>query len=381
MAKVVVVSEYTRASLNSTGYFWEKAIDRLIADRIPVETVTLSIPTQSTTRNNALFRLFRKMGVAFSLAFNSCLKVNKGDVVFSGTNPELLFLILAFLSKLLKFRWCVLVHDVFPENLVPAGIVTNNSIFYKALKGLFDWAYKQPEVMFVIGRDMQRLVEKKMERQDVVYIPNWVDAGKVRVKEKKSSVLIKSLGLSDRFVFQFFGNLGRLQGIDGLLKAIDLVENNNAAFLFVGNGVAAGKVKNYIKENPGKAVFYIDGNSLVDRDDGLAAADVSIISLEKGMYGLGVPSKTYFSMAADRPVLAIMDEGSEVSLMVAENEIGWSCKGGDPLVLAKKIEEICCLDMSVYQGKVRKVLEEKYSDRVLLDRLSSKIKSVIRAGL
>jgi glycosyltransferase involved in cell wall biosynthesis len=69
--------------------------------------------------------------------------------------------------------------------------------------------------------------------------------------------------------------------------------------------------------------------------------DIAIISLSKGMKGLAVPSKTYFSIAANKPILAIADVGSELDLFVNENNgIGWFCEAGHPKKLAILINTI-----------------------------------------
>ncbi|MCP5877696.1 hypothetical protein NL390_35070, partial [Klebsiella pneumoniae] len=71
------------------------------------------------------------------------------------------------------------------------------------------------------------------------------------------------------------------------------------------------------------------------------SCDIAIVTLAEGMLGLGVPSKAYFTMAADRPILAIMEEDAEVANMVKEHSIGWVCEPNDPVRLASLIDEIC----------------------------------------
>jgi glycosyltransferase involved in cell wall biosynthesis len=93
------------------------------------------------------------------------------------------------------------------------------------------------------------------------------------------------------------------------------------------------------------------------------------------MKGLAVPSKAYFSLAADKPILAVMDEESEISLMVEEEEIGWVCPAGDPIALAKIIDHICDEDLTKYSGKLQQLAETKYSEEAILNRLTDVIGS------
>lgn len=370
MAKFFIVSEYTSSAQNSTGYFWEKAFNRLIDDGLQVEVITLERSTKDSVRRNILARALAKLRVASKLAWLTVSKARRGDIVFSGTNPETLLLILALFKNIFGFRLYVLVHDVFPENLIPAGVLTQRNPLYQAMKAVFDWVYAQPDKLFLIGRDMKSLVDQKTKRANrSVFVHNWVESEPIIPIKKSESGIIKDLNWENKTVFQFFGNIGRLQGISKILQAIELVKSPDAAFLFIGTGVESHRVVDFIKRNPGRHVHYFGSLPQVEKDTGLAACDVALIPLAAGMRGLGVPSKAYFSMAADRPILAVMDRGSEIALMVEEEQIGWTCPPGDPAEIAAKIDEICATDLSVYRDKVRHLALTKYSEASALNKL------------
>lgn len=378
MSSIWVVSEYTSAQQNSTGYFWERAIDQLTADGMGVKIITLKKEVGNSKKSSIFHRLFAKCLAAVNLAWSVAQRVRRGETVFSGTNPEILFFLLALLKPVIGFRWHVLVHDVFPENLIPAEILKKENFLYRMLKLIFDWVYAQPDQLFVIGRDMKFLVDEKTRLPErSFFIHNWVDSGKVVPSPKADSELVKNLGWENKTVFQFFGNIGRVQGIRSLLDAISLVKSDNAAFLFIGSGVCAALVSAYQKNNPEKSFCYLGEIPQEKKDEGLSACDVALITLEAGMYGLGVPSKAYFSMAAGRPILAVMDTGSEVSLMVEEEKIGWHCISGSPITLANLIDSICQDDLTSYSVRSRKSAEIKYSDTVALAKLSR----LVKAGL
>ena len=371
MRKILIVTEYANESQNSTGYFWAKAIEKLRKDGFEVEVITLEKSIKDSVRASVFGRALIKFKVALKLAYLTSSRAKKGDIVFSGTNPEMLLVIMALLRFILGFRWYVLVHDVFPENLVPAGILRSKNLIYYGLKIIFDWVYAQADILFVIGRDMKDLVERKTRNTTkVVFIHNWVDSENITPIKKEESKIIQELNLEDKIVFQFFGNIGRVQGIPNVFKAIDFVTSKKAAFVFIGVGVNANLIVDYQKSNPDKCIYYYGNLPQSENNAGLAACDVALIPLATGMRGLGVPSKAYFSMAADRPILAVMDGGSEITMMIEEEDIGWTCPSSDPRALAKKIDEICQSDLSVYSGKIRNLALTKYSEVVALNELS-----------
>ena len=78
-----------------------------------------------------------------------------------------------------------------------------------------------------------------------------------------------------------------------------------------------------------------------NKNEMLFKGNVAIVSLAKGMRGLAVPSKAYFSLAANKPILAIADKNSELELLINENKnIGWFCTSGNPKEISIQIKKI-----------------------------------------
>jgi glycosyltransferase involved in cell wall biosynthesis len=87
------------------------------------------------------------------------------------------------------------------------------------------------------------------------------------------------------------------------------------------------------------------------------------------MLGLGVPSKSYFSMAANKPLLAIMDSESEVADMINTHHIGWVVPPNNEYLLAKQLDEIVLAKHQYSFNSSRKILNEFYSERVAMDKI------------
>ena len=54
----------------------------------------------------------------------------------------------------------------------------------------------------------------------------------------------------------------------------------------------------------------------------LATGDIHVVPLKKGLGAVSVPSKTYSILAAGRPVVAAIDEGTEVPRMLLSSGAG-----------------------------------------------------------
>lgn len=387
--KLFVLSEYVYAAENSTGYFWSKIIKRMAATQFDLH-VLAPRPTEAEcqrhgldgvcyhdfkriafNKNRLISRLAGQLRLVLSFLKLLLQQVRRGDVLVSGTNPVTLLIFMPLVRRLLGFRWALLVHDVYPDNLVPSGILNQESLAYRILARYFSWVYRSADLVFVIGRDMQRLIADKVGSQERVrYVPNWVDENDVVPMQRSESKILRELGWDrdNKVVFQFFGNLGRLQGIDNILAAIRLIRHPNAAFLFIGSGAKADAVVEFVASFSSSTVAYLGPLEQSQKSQGLAACDVALITLEKGMTGLGVPSKAYFSMAADKPLLAVMESESEIARTVGEHQIGWVCVPGNPAALAQLIDHICDQVQPVPLGRSRDVFEHHYAEKVGLER-------------
>ena len=209
------------------------------------------------------------------------------------------------------------------------------------MKYFFDWAYSQTDHLIVIGRDMQKLIEKKTDGAiPISLITNWCDIDNIKIELKNENQIIKNLNLENKIVFSFVGNLGRVQGIDFLLKVASLVKNPDFVLLFIGNGALVPTINKYIEKSNKSNVIYAGYHPFSDNNLVLNACDVSIVSLNKTMYGLGVPSKSYNNMAAMKPILYIGDKKSEIGQVIKENNIGWICDEINPDELLDELNQL-----------------------------------------
>lgn len=387
MKNVLILSEFTRASENSTGYIWSKIIARMSKEYsctvicpIPLDklgedaqdgALRRVFASPKFNKNKLASRLFGQLSLTFKFMreLRSCVK--KGDVVLTGTNPAFLLLMLPILKRALKFQWVLLVHDVYPENLVPAGVLSKNSLGFCLLKRCFDSVYASADRLIVIGRDMQEVfIQKLGSNERLRFIPNWASLDEIIPISRNESSVIKQQGWSDKIVFQFFGNIGRLQGIPALLEAIGAVTSQKAAFLFIGDGAHRYMIEEFIAKTSAKNVAWVGSLPMEKKNEGLAACDIALVTLQKGMAGLGVPSKAYFSMAADKPLLAVMEPHAEIVRLINEHGIGWHCNPGDAVSLARLIDNICALerDDELVQASPRSVLQAHYSEQIVLNR-------------
>lgn len=292
-------------------------------------------------KNNNFKRVLRLLSLSFSFFCKSIRHIKKGDQVIVLTNPAFFLLFMPFVRFISKCKYHILVHDVFPENLISLGRINTNSLEYRLLKRLYDNAYSQADSCISIGQDMSVLLKEKTKGRTIIsLITNWSDEDQVTPVQKEMTKTFKENKerLSDAVVFQFAGNLGRAQGLDNLLTAIGMIEDANARFMFIGSGAKSQEISSFASTH--ENTIYLGFIGRDEQNDFLNSCDIGIVTLADGMYGLGVPSKSYNIMATGRPILYIGESDSEIALCIEKYGIGWVVPPKDPVALKKQVEDI-----------------------------------------
>ena len=298
---------------------------------------------KNTTKGKALsFLLMSKR--LFALAKKN---IQKDDKVLMVTNPAPLVLMMAWLKRKRGFEWHILVHDVFPENTKPAGLKLP---MYGLFKRLFDKAYSCSDQLIALGRDMKCVLARKIEeakahKPRIVIIENWADLDGIKPQPMPKETII----------LEYAGNIGRVQGLD---KVIDNLPDNVELHLY-----GTGSMEEKLKHMSHPRVYFHGPYFRSQQNEVLAACHIAIVTLQEGMYGLGVPSKTYNILASGRPVLYFGPKNSEIDLLVRENGIGFC---GWP-------EKLDMEELKMMGRKARALAEREYSERTILNKFISAI--------
>jgi hypothetical protein len=327
-------------------------------------------------KNSILQRTIKIIILSFRMGALMCKKIAKGEIVILATNPAPLLLFVSLIKVYKKIQLHILVHDVFPENAISAKIINNDKfLIYKILKYLFDKSYSCADHLIVIGRDMKEVVSGKVVRFKkhpyISVVPNWSNPDKFPMTNfKKEDNII---------VLQYAGNIGRVQGIVEILDAFRLSNDKNLYLNFRGTGALYSYIENYIQKYNFKNISLNGSFSRLEENEILARCDIGIVSLSAGMFGLGVPSKSYHLLSAGKPILFIGEPETEISCLVLENNIGWSLDIRDQNRIVEFFNNLSSIDKDVIinMGKNARDLAEKvYNEPIILELLQSKIESI-----
>lgn len=332
------------------------------------------------TKSNLKKRALQSVWLSLKIFFKLLQSAKKNDKVFIVSNPVSLILVVALAKKIKNFHLTILVHDVFPENAIPAKILSSEKTWiFKTLKLIFDWSYSSANQLIVLGRDMESVIQSKIHKHNtatnIKIIENWGDVENITPNPKNSVLEIDS-PLLNKIVFQYAGNLGRVQGLMELLENFIKINNEKISFQFIGDGTVKNEMKEYIKKNHIENVYFANSFQRNEQNKILNSADVAIITLASGMLGLGVPSKFYNILAAGKPIVYIGDSKSEISLLINNYDIGYSFEPKDKngiIDFFNNINDEFIEDIKVKSNNARNLAITHYSEEIIINKFLNTI--------
>lgn len=218
------------------------------------------------------------------------------------------------------------IQDVFPDVAVELGLLTNPMAIAAAAR-LERATYLRADAVTVLSDELARNVGDKLvggddgpaaqqRRAKVHVIPNFVDTEAVRPAEPDNAYRAEH-GLTGKRVVMYAGNVGFSQSLDLVLEvARRLADRPGVAFVINGGGSARPSLEARAAELGLTNVTFVDMQPRSRLPEVLAAGDVHVVPLKRGLAKASVPSKLYSILAAGRPVVASVDPGTEVARTV-----------------------------------------------------------------
>ena len=364
MTRIWLVSELYYPEETSTGYNITRIAEGL-ADRFDVH-VLCGQPTYSkrgiraprneiynavairrcagTTldKNVIAYRLLNIITLSLSIFIRALIHFKRDDKVMVVTTPPSLPFITALACWLRRSRYLLLIHDNYPEILIAAGMARPDSWLVRLMNRVNKRLYKGAYRIVVVGRDMKELLTRKRDgdASRIVTIPNWAELEIVEPCSRDDNQLLDELGLKDKFVILYAGNMGHPNDLESIVTSASMLrEKSNIHFLFIGSGVKKRWLEDSIKDLGLKNVTVLPPRPREDQINFLNACDIALISLVDKMLGVSMPGRTYNTLAAGKPMIGVADAESELARVINEENVGWIVPPHNPDLLVQAIVE------------------------------------------
>lgn len=269
------------------------------------------------------------------------------------------------------------VHDIYPDVALHLGLI-NRGWLSNMVTRVESFFYKHAGAISVLSEGFkQNLTKKGVPQNKIDVIPACTDTETIKPQEGPNKFRI-SWKLEDKFIVLYTANIGLPQGLETLVRAADLLRSRDKiAVVFIGEGAAKPYLQKMATDLNLKNVHFFPLQPREDVPWVFDLADVSLVSLKRGIVTDSVPSKTYSIMASGKPIIAAVTEHTEIAQLMTRAKCGIVIPPENPHALADTIlllheDRSLCKNLAsngrsfVIENYGRTVASEKY-DKLIQD--------------
>ena len=270
----------------------------------------------------------------------------KFDLILFQSPPVTFHRVVKWAMSKYKARSYLMMKDIFPQNGVDIGLYSKHSLVYYFFRSHEKKLYKtstkigcmSPGNIEYLKKHNPYLKDEKFE-----LFPNTVKVTNQKVLSlKEKSQIREKYGLKDDDVIAIFGgNFGRPQGLDFLLKVIDIYKNSsNVKFILIGRGTEKNRIFEAIRDRKYDHVLTFDYIPRRDYEKLTRTCDIGLIFLDRRFTIPNFPSKTLSYFECSLPIVAAIDKNTDYGQILEEVKCGYYVENGNLKAFKNKFDKL-----------------------------------------
>jgi colanic acid biosynthesis glycosyl transferase WcaI len=272
-------------------------------------------------------------------------------------------------------------QDIYPDIAVATGYLTSRPAiqFFQAME---KWIYRNAGRILVISEGFRdNLLAKGVPPERITVIPNWADPDQIQPAAKQNAFR-REWGDGAPFIVIYAGGLGHNSALEPVLSAAEILKFERFRFLIAGDGPRKQALVEAAGRKHLENVTFCGFQPLERYGELLAAADATLVTLNREATFASVPSKVYKQMAAARPILAITEGHNELERLVERARCGFCVSPSQPERLAQILRYAAGhpADMEEMGNRGRQYLEQHHSRHRALDQIEEALVCTVRSG-
>ncbi len=297
----------------------------------------------------------------------------KPDVVIGSSVHPFAALSASWLARRHGTPFIFEVRDLWPQTLIDLGRLRERSLIASVFRFLERWLYRRADrIIVLLPRAVDYIAPLGIDPKKVVWVPNGVDVQGFPDPGAK-------LKVGDPFTLMYYGAHGQANGLDVLIRAMELVKERIAHPFIRLRMIGDGPLKPSLRQMAVAAG--LEGNWVVfedpvpkDQIPNIASqADAFVITVldVPGLYRYGISMNKLFDyLAGHRPVVIA---SAAVNNPVDEAGCGLTVPPGNPDALAKAIVSLASMSLgqrNMMGARGRRHVEAAYDYGELANRLA-----------
>lgn len=261
------------------------------------------------------------------------------DLVLAMTDPPFQGIVGAIVALLKGKKYVYNIRDMYPDMAV-AGAIMQAGLVTRIWEGLHRRAMRRASRVIVLGEDMRaRIAAKGIDAARIVVVRDGAEIPAPDAQnEGVDDEVVRTIRGDAKFVLVHAGNLGFYGAWETLVTAVRRLADEGVSLVFVGEGAQRERVQQLA--DGASNVRFVPFFPASKISSVLAAADVHVITVKRGLEGVVVPSKMYGILAAGKPILAVAPGETDVASLGAKFGFGASADPDHPEEVAAAIRSL-----------------------------------------
>ena len=270
--------------------------------------------------------LLGRMRESYSFGFHATKYIKKHHaaikVIYMNAWPLLAEWTISRIAKKKRIPLIHHVQDIYPETLV-SHIPFVGRLVAKLLLPIDNYILGNVAKVIVISKSMSTylLKTRKIGPDKTQIIYNWQDEDPFAKYKAQSNSSPGSV-----FTFMYLGSLNQTASVHIFVKAIQQADLTNVRLVVAGDGYDKGRLKNMAKDSRSIEFWEAPKSKVPEIQD---QADVLLLALPKNSARFALPSKLIAYMFSEKPVIACVDEDSEIAQVIMLSKAGWIVPADD----------------------------------------------------
>jgi len=348
--------------------FKREVIDGITVNRVPL------YPSHD---GSSLNRILNYFSFCASAGLYAATQAGKFDVIYAYPPPTV-GLAAAFAGGLSRKPFVLDIQDLWPDSVLTSGMAGTGRMA-AILNLLCNFVYRNAAKILAQSRGIAgKLVERGVPEDKIATVYNWADEDAAAPSGRHD---LARYGFEGRFNIIYGGNLGRVQGLDTLVRAAHLAAARapEIQLLLIGDGIESANLAALVAELGADNVRLAPGIPRAEVGDVFAAADVLTLHLwNDPLFEITIPQKTQFYMAMGKPVL--IGVKGEAADFVVKAEAGLAVEPQNVEAMADAMVTMARMPRAELEAmglRGRQAYEAQFSFATAIERTEAVLESAI----
>lgn len=275
-------------------------------------------------------KYWRRAIAEFLMPFYMIINMIRSPVATSGYEGVIWYSPSIFLGPLAHYmkvknscKSYLILRDIFPEWILDLGLIKNGFSF-QTMRLVAAYQYHIADKIGIQSEGNGIYFEERLYKKNIKKIgvlQNWLTP---RISHR-CSINLNSTKLAGRKIFIYTGNMGVAQDLKIFLDlAYKYSENLKIGFIFIGRGDEKKNLETYSKLIKLTNVIFFDEIDSSEIVGLMNQAHFGIVSLSTKHRSHNIPGKFISYMSIGMPVLARINPGNELQVVIENNNVGFA---------------------------------------------------------